>query len=72
VISVVIAILVNDNCFVSISVVIAILVDNNGLRSFAIPVTVDRPDCYAVRTNTDPDLFRSSRHCAANTCHRHN
>jgi hypothetical protein len=72
VISIVIAILVDNNCFVSISVVITILVDNHGLRSVAISVTMDRPDCYAVWTNTNSYLFCSGRYCAANTCRGRN
>jgi len=62
----VVAIPVYDDRYVSVS--IAVLVDNNRTITVAIPVTVVRPDRYATRTNTDPDLFRSGWHCAANAC----
>jgi hypothetical protein len=64
-ISTVVTIPVYDDRSVSIS--IAVLVDNNRSITVAIPVAVVRPDWYATRTNTDPDLFCSGRHCAANT-----
>jgi hypothetical protein len=63
---------------VNISVVIA-LFNNNGFVAvpmitvaddvtIAVPVTISvtLSNRYANRTNTDPDLFGSSRHCAAN------
>jgi len=61
----VVAIPVYDDRSVSIS--IAVLVDNRLAITIAIPIPVVRPDCYATRTNTDPDLFCSGGHCAANT-----
>src|ERR1017187_9532321 len=59
-ISIVVAILFDDDLVISI--VVAVLLNDNRLFAVAIPLNVARPDCY-----TDPDLFCSSRHCAANT-----
>ena len=57
---------------ISISIVIAVSPYDNRLISVsiavAVPVAVARPNGYTNGPNTDPDLFRSSRHCAANTC----
>jgi|ERR1700730_15736092 len=66
-ISTVIAIPVYDDRSVSISIAVAVLVDNNRPITVAIPVPVARSDRYATGPNTDPDLFCSGRHCAANT-----
>jgi hypothetical protein len=65
-ISTAVAIPVYDDRSISISIAVAVLVDDNRPITVAIPVTVARPDCYATRPNTDPDLSRCGRHCAAN------
>lgn len=54
-ISIVVAVLLYDNRLISISIVIA------------VPVTVASPNGHANGPNTDPNLFCSSRYCAANT-----
>jgi hypothetical protein len=66
---------------VNISVVIALLDDDGVVAvpmiivaddvTIAVPVTISvtLANRYANRTNTNPDLFRSSRHCAANSNH---
>jgi hypothetical protein len=58
---------------ISISISIAVSPYDNRLISVSIAVAViavARPNGYTNGPNTDPDpdLFRSSRHCAANTC----
>jgi hypothetical protein len=64
---------------VNISVVITLLNDDGVVAvpmiivaddvTVAVPVTVSvtLSNRYANRTDTNPDLFRSSRHCAANS-----
>ncbi len=55
---------------VSISIVVAVLLYDNRLVTISVAIAVPvvaRPDCYANRSNTDPDLFCANRHRAANT-----
>jgi hypothetical protein len=66
---------------VNISVVIALLDDDGFVAvpmitvaddvTVAVPVaiSVTLTNRYASTANTNPDLFRSSRHCAANSSH---
>jgi hypothetical protein len=66
---------------VNISVVIALLDDDGFVAipmitvaddvTVAVPVTISvtLTNRYASTANTNPDLFRSSRHCAANSSH---
>jgi hypothetical protein len=54
-ISIAVAVSPYDNRLISVSIVVA------------VPVAVSGPNGYANGPNTDPDLFCSSRHCAANT-----
>ena len=67
-----IAVLLYDNRLIAISIVVAVFLNDNRLITVAIPLIVARPDCYANRPNTDPDLFCSGRHCAANSCYGRN
>src|SRR5476651_1490547 len=70
---------VDDNrsaIMVNISVVIALLNDNGFITvpddvTVAVPVTISvtLTNRYASTANTNPDLFCSSRHCAANANH---
>ena len=66
-ISIVVAVLLNDDRLVAISIMVAVYLNDNRLIAVAIPLIMARPDCYANRPNTDPNLLCSGRHCAANT-----
>jgi hypothetical protein len=51
---------------VNVPVVIA-LFDDDGSVAFHVTVSVTLTNRYSDRANANPDLFRSSRHCAANS-----
>jgi hypothetical protein len=58
--------LFNDNGFVAI---LMITVADNVTVAVPVTISVALSNRYANRTNTDPNLFRSSRHRAANSSH---
>jgi hypothetical protein len=64
-ISVVIA-LFNDDGFVA---VLMITVTDDVTITVPVTISVTLSNRHADRTNTNPDLFRASRHCAANSSH---
>ncbi|MDB5637085.1 MAG: hypothetical protein JWP51_1993 [Bradyrhizobium sp.] len=65
-VSVVITVLPDNNCLVTIS---AVPIPKVFTVTIAITVTMTFTHRYATRTYTDSDFVRSSRNCATNTHH---